>query len=79
MNMYTHTLIVDGQWGTWSSWSTCKVSCGGGIRLRFRDCTNPYPANGGMDCDSTSMEVDECNTDPCDSGEYMVDINVHIH
>ena len=47
---------VDGRWGTWSSWSKCSDTCqnesnkGAGVRIRRRNCNNPPPTNGGLDC-----------------------------
>merc|ERR1712055_918587 len=42
--------------GGWSEWSTCTKSCGHG--MKYRSCTNPKPANGGEDCDSTGYMSD---------------------
>ena len=46
---------IDGNWSPWSSVATpCidkltgdKVECGGGVRLRYRSCTDPEPRFGG--------------------------------
>ena len=35
------------------SWSVCNQSCGGGKRVR--NCTNPSPENGGLDCTKQGM------------------------
>ncbi|KAK7077865.1 Semaphorin-5A [Halocaridina rubra] len=52
---------VDGGWGRWSTWSTCKQegnsdSC----MCRHRACDSPTPARGGNDCNGANTEVTNC-------------------
>ena len=47
--------------GEWSAWSACSATCGGGTQTRT--CTNPAPANGGLDCSGPSSQI--CNTQAC--------------
>ncbi|CAG2209649.1 Coadhesin,Hemicentin-1,Thrombospondin-2 [Mytilus edulis] len=69
---------IDGEWspfGTWSFWSVCSVSCGGGekSRSRNRTCSNPLPKYGGKQCIGNSMEntSSHCNLLPCPiNGEW---------
>ncbi|XP_068809626.1 hemicentin-1 isoform X3 [Struthio camelus] len=56
---------VDGKWATWTSWSTCTVSCGGGSRQRTRRCSDPAPQFGGHKCEGNDIQIDFCNSDPC--------------
>ncbi|KAG1934314.1 SCO-spondin [Pimephales promelas] len=56
---------VDGQWSDWTPWSDCGVSCGGGLMVRNRSCSNPPPKNGGRDCDGMSRQTHACNTHSC--------------
>ncbi|KAK7094973.1 hypothetical protein V1264_006443 [Littorina saxatilis] len=56
---------VDGNWGSWLSWSQCSLSCGGGIRSRQRRCDNPRPQFGGTECMGSETQRDYCNNDPC--------------
>ncbi|XP_068547343.1 hemicentin-1 isoform X4 [Anas acuta] len=56
---------VDGKWATWSSWSACTVSCGGGSRQRTRHCSDPAPQFGGHKCEGSDIQIDFCNSDPC--------------
>ncbi|XP_057304151.1 uncharacterized protein LOC130641387 isoform X2 [Hydractinia symbiolongicarpus] len=60
---------IDGGYTPWSSWSTCTKSCDGGTKRRTRNCTNPEPQYGGLDCVSQQLgspeETKECNTQCC--------------
>ncbi|XP_075384531.1 hemicentin-1 isoform X2 [Tenrec ecaudatus] len=56
---------VNGKWATWTSWSACTVSCGGGARQRTRDCSDPAPQYGGSKCEGSDVQSDFCNSDPC--------------
>ncbi|XP_049915606.1 A disintegrin and metalloproteinase with thrombospondin motifs 14 isoform X3 [Epinephelus moara] len=59
----------DGNWGSWSKLSSCSRTCGGGIRSRSRQCTNPPPAYGGRDCPGSAFDYQMCNTEEC-AGPY---------
>ncbi|XP_030853395.1 hemicentin-1 isoform X1 [Strongylocentrotus purpuratus] len=54
---------VDGVWGSWSIWSTCTVSCGGGQQTRTRTCTGPL--HGGQPCEGRSEQTIRCNAEQC--------------
>jgi len=56
--------VVNGGWSVWSEWSDCSVSCGRGVRRRFRTCSSPLPLNGGAKCDGDSVHKSHCST-PC--------------
>ncbi|XP_044243814.3 hemicentin-1 isoform X3 [Ursus arctos] len=56
---------VDGKWATWTSWSACTVSCGGGARQRTRECSDPVAQYGGNRCEGSDVQSDFCNNDPC--------------
>ncbi|XP_074627228.1 uncharacterized protein LOC141885237 isoform X4 [Acropora palmata] len=58
---------LDGSYNDWSAWTTCSMSCGGGVKFRHRNCTNPAPMHGGRDCSliGPSTESDSCNSEPC--------------
>jgi len=55
---------TDCQWGQWTVFNPCDVTCGGGTRKRFRK-----PAveakNGGSVCDDNNTDSQVCNTEHC--------------
>ncbi|XP_043914157.1 A disintegrin and metalloproteinase with thrombospondin motifs 13 [Protopterus annectens] len=59
------TGVVNGAWSSWSSFTTCSRSCGGGIKARKRQCNNPRPAFGGRKCDGPELQAEMCNTQAC--------------
>ncbi|XP_078378151.1 SCO-spondin-like isoform X3 [Oculina patagonica] len=62
----TKQCAVNGKWGRWTRWSACSKTCGYGKRMRFRECNNPPPANGGRDCYGSKVAMVYCNTHlPC--------------
>ncbi|KAH3721030.1 hypothetical protein DPMN_063943, partial [Dreissena polymorpha] len=56
---------VDGVWSTWSDWSACKVTCGGGTVTRNRACNYQSGAPHGHNCTGNDTEGSTCNTDIC--------------
>ena len=54
-----------GSWSTWTDWSSCSVTCGGGSQRRTRKCDDPPPRNGGAECPGSKEEVESCNTENC--------------
>ncbi|XP_053385651.1 A disintegrin and metalloproteinase with thrombospondin motifs 5-like [Mercenaria mercenaria] len=57
--------IKDGGWTNWDSWSTCSLTCGGGIQSRSRTCTNPRPSVLGQNCIGNPHETQTCNSKRC--------------
>ncbi|EPQ05734.1 A disintegrin and metalloproteinase with thrombospondin motifs 15 [Myotis brandtii] len=45
------TAVVDGSWAKWEPYGPCSRTCGGGVQLARRQCSNPTPANGGKYCE----------------------------
>lgn len=60
---------VNGNWGPWSLWDTCAVTCGGGIQKRSRLCNDPEPQFGGKDCIGDAVNTQICNKQDCPIGE----------
>nr|XP_022335242.1 semaphorin-5B-like [Crassostrea virginica]XP_022335250.1 semaphorin-5B-like [Crassostrea virginica]XP_022335258.1 semaphorin-5B-like [Crassostrea virginica]XP_022335266.1 semaphorin-5B-like [Crassostrea virginica] len=56
---------VDGDWSTWSQWSSCSADCGTGKQWRIRSCDNPQPIGFGQDCQGSSFEFRTCNEKEC--------------
>ncbi|KAG7264272.1 hypothetical protein CRUP_013762 [Coryphaenoides rupestris] len=55
----------DGAWAAWGKYGACSRSCGTGVRIRTRQCTNPAPSNGGQDCAGINYDYQLCNADEC--------------
>ncbi|XP_060592574.1 SCO-spondin-like isoform X2 [Ruditapes philippinarum] len=56
---------VNGNWGIWSPWSFCSITCGPGSISRIRECNSPGPENGGNSCYGESSEEISCFMLPC--------------
>ena len=76
-------LVINGNWGTWESWSGCSSSCGIGQRSRSRACDSPSPSIGGLPCTVdgfTDLEVESCNSNDCTGGQkilfYAIDLQI---
>ncbi|XP_060593958.1 A disintegrin and metalloproteinase with thrombospondin motifs adt-1-like [Ruditapes philippinarum] len=57
--------LVDGMWSLWSTWSSCDVTCGNSTQTRTRTCTNPSPANGGLNCSGNATDTTVCSKQEC--------------
>ncbi|XP_066023915.1 uncharacterized protein [Pocillopora verrucosa] len=57
---------VHGGYSLWSSWTVCSHSCDGGVQTRYRTCTSPKPAHGGLPCNQQRLggafQWRDCNT-----------------
>ncbi|XP_063406150.1 uncharacterized protein LOC134690108 [Mytilus trossulus] len=61
--------VRDAGWTTWNNWHDCTRTCGGGYRVRHRNCSNPTWNYFGSpkDCeDSIPEEWERCNTHTCE-------------
>ncbi|EMP27287.1 A disintegrin and metalloproteinase with thrombospondin motifs 12, partial [Chelonia mydas] len=57
--------MINGGWGTWSSWSHCTRTCGAGVQSAERHCNNPEPQFGGKYCTGERKRYRMCNIVPC--------------
>jgi len=60
---------VNGVWGPWTSWSPCSTTCGNGQQTRQRECDNPPPSQGGMDCVGNATGTAACSVGDCPIGK----------
>lgn len=56
--------------GSWSGWadadgSECSATCGGGVVNQTRDCDDPEPEHGGLDCQGDGQRMEGCNNHTC--------------
>ncbi|KAM7452303.1 hypothetical protein ABFA07_000467 [Porites harrisoni] len=56
---------IDGNWSPWSIPGPCDKTCGGGVQVRKRTCTNPPPSGDGKKCGGPSTKTESCNTQEC--------------
>ncbi|XP_005988414.1 thrombospondin-1 [Latimeria chalumnae] len=56
---------INGNWGPWSPWNTCTVTCGGGIQKHSRLCDSPMPKYGGKECVGEATATQICNKEDC--------------
>ncbi|KAL3872460.1 hypothetical protein ACJMK2_040384 [Sinanodonta woodiana] len=61
----SHVCPVDGNWGAWTSWGICTVTCGSGEQVRTRHCDNPAPVGTGAHCKGPPGDVQACVTKQC--------------
>nr|QTJ24581.1 astacin [Perinereis aibuhitensis] len=62
--------------GGWSAWSCWSDTCDYGVRVRYRQCNEPYPVGPNMYCQGSPQESERCGTTtedpttptPCVSG-----------
>ena len=53
---------IHGEWGMWSAWPACSVTCGSEIITRTRQCDSPPPQYGGAFCVGHTVEETVCET-----------------
>jgi len=58
---------VDGGWGPYGKYSSCSLSCGGGVKFAERSCNSPRPSNSGRYCIGKKKKFRPCNLQKCRS------------
>ena len=58
---------IDGNYSSWTNFTSCSRSCGNGTVTRTRSCSNPEPQHNGKNCSSLgpSVDIQHCNVFPC--------------
>ncbi|KAH9492582.1 Contactin-associated protein-like 2 [Bulinus truncatus] len=56
-------ISVDGSWLSWSQWTSCSTTCGGGQQRKNRLCQEPL--FGGKPCDGLNAEYLRCSENSC--------------
>ncbi|KAL4222758.1 hypothetical protein ACF0H5_018799 [Mactra antiquata] len=64
--IHVMTGCTDGNWSLWSSWSSCSVTCGYGLKSRHRQCDNPKPSVLGTYCIGSSEDENICFDKKCE-------------
>ena len=60
------SLLVDGGWSQWKDREEkCSKTCGGGLKIWRRTCSNPTPERGGKKCVGKDVEIRQCNNFTC--------------
>ena len=72
--------ISDGGWSDWGSFGTCSVTCGVGVKIRSRTCSNPKPSLEGKHCQGSPVQVAVCSKNPCPGNRlYSFNIKTRTH
>lgn len=51
--------FISAEWGIWTAYGQCSLTCGGGKQYRERSC------NGGSNCPGADKEEKSCNPHAC--------------
>lgn len=62
---------VDGSFSEWSLFGQCSATCGAGVQMALRTCTNPAPLNGGRDCSGQNAQVKKCEIKLCTPSHWL--------
>ena len=79
---YVIKVAIPGGYTQWSEWSICGLTCGKGVKVRTRACSNPPPSNGGLNCVNQGLgdaaEISTCNEGPCSSKFRWLILSLNI-
>nr|XP_020643684.1 thrombospondin type-1 domain-containing protein 1 isoform X1 [Pogona vitticeps] len=52
-------------WSLWQAWTPCSVTCGDGIRERYRECLTSLPVLTEQECVGRHREASLCSLEEC--------------
>ena len=64
---YIDLLFID--WSSWESWTSCSVTCGSGMHVRYRTCNKTESTEA--DCEGQYVEQAVCELDDC-PGKFFI-------
>ena len=71
---FTFSYAANGNWSAWSPSGACSTTCGPGVLIQSRNCSNPRPwgsgsqyCAGGIPWKPQYQRI-VCNPSPCPSG-----------
>ena len=62
------TYIVDGGWSDWKDISQCFGTCGEGVKVQSRSCSEPPMSCNGKHCNGSDLQLVACNVSSCCPG-----------
>ncbi|XP_066912653.1 uncharacterized protein [Clytia hemisphaerica] len=66
-------VTINGGWTSYTDWTSCSQTCGGGTQTRRRYCRNPVAQDGGRVCSGQDTQSKSCNTFSCFSKTFLTD------
>ncbi|VDI18351.1 Hypothetical predicted protein [Mytilus galloprovincialis] len=69
---------VNENWGPWSIYGPCSVTCGEGLQERTRLCNDPTPVGDGEPCEGVDTSSKICNTETCAAFTATLPGGVHL-
>ena len=60
--------VADGGWSEWKDISECSGTCGEGIKVQIRSCSEPPSSCGGKYCEGPDLQFVPCNVSACCPG-----------
>lgn len=69
--------MMEAAWSEWGAWDDCSATCGGGARIRFRNCKKPS-ASSRSGCPGKPYAVEQCNAEECPKkGGFWIPFNLN--
>ena len=62
--------VTVAEWQEWGGWSQCTASCGQGLKIRARGCSEPE-VGGNLLCPGNVSEIEECKTSECSGNPLL--------